>query len=59
MRHMDDVMMNEQQVPKDSKLPKVTIMDQPYTDKFSLDEALKKGTLFPNLYDPYMVSKHY
>ncbi|OGO84328.1 MAG: hypothetical protein A2Y22_00090 [Clostridiales bacterium GWD2_32_59] len=57
---MDNNIMNEQLLgTEESRLPKVIVVDQPYTDKFPLDEALKKGTLFPNLYDPYMVGKKY
>ena len=37
------------------RLPKVYVVDQPYIDKFPLPEALSKGTIFPNLYDTYMV----
>jgi len=39
------------------KLAQAYILDQPYTEKYPLDEALKKGTLFPNLYRPYHVDK--
>lgn len=35
------------------------VLDQPYTDKYPLDEALEKGTLFPNLYRPYDPKKEY
>lgn len=31
------------------------IPDQPYVGMFPLDEAFKKGVLFPNLYIPYPI----
>ena len=31
---------------------------QRYTDHYSLEEALKKGTLFPDLWMPYQEGKH-
>ncbi len=57
MPHHDNVRSDEKIKANDFKLPKVIVVDQPYTDKFPLSEALKKGTLFPNLYDPYVVKK--
>lgn len=35
-------------------LAETYVLDQPYIEKYPLDEALRKGTLFPNLYRPYM-----
>ncbi|MDK2920226.1 MAG: hypothetical protein PWQ37_2959 [Candidatus Petromonas sp.] len=42
---------------EDFELPKTIIIDQPYVDRYPLDEALEKGTLFPNLYRPYKPHK--
>ncbi|NLM14063.1 MAG: spore coat associated protein CotJA [Epulopiscium sp.] len=40
-------------MPKDIKLARAYVPNQPYERLFPLDEALKKGTLFANLYQPY------
>jgi hypothetical protein len=37
------------------QLARAYVPDQPYSGLFPLDEALKKGTLFPNLAFPYAV----
>lgn len=36
-------------------LARAYVPAQPYTDSFPLDAALRKGTLFPNLYMPYKI----
>ncbi|MBE6064023.1 spore coat associated protein CotJA [Clostridium cochlearium] len=38
---------------KNCKLTRVYIPRQPYGRLFHLNEALKRGTLFANLYTPY------
>ncbi|HHW67296.1 MAG TPA: spore coat associated protein CotJA [Epulopiscium sp.] len=40
-------------MPKDVKLARAYVPDQPYERLFPLNEALMKGTLFANLYQPY------
>lgn len=40
--------------PKEIQLARAYIPDQPYDRLFPLDEALKRGTLFANLYQPYV-----
>lgn len=47
---------NEYNLPNDLKLTRSYIIDQPYNDTFDLDEALKKGVLFTNLYTPYNIA---
>lgn len=55
--------MNPMYMQKQIPIPggiKITISrafipDQPYIKMFPLDEALQKGTLFPNLYVPYPI----
>jgi hypothetical protein len=37
------------------KLARAYIPDQPYTGLFPLSEALRKGTIFPNLYIPFPI----
>ncbi len=39
--------------PGPIKLARAYVPVQHYTDKFSLSEALEKGTLFPELWKPY------
>lgn len=41
-------------MPQEIQLARAYIPDQPYERLFPLNEALEKGTLFPNLYQPYM-----
>lgn len=36
------------------ELARPYIMSQPYTNLYSLQEALKRGTLFADLYKPYI-----
>ncbi|MFX0549688.1 spore coat associated protein CotJA [Hathewaya histolytica] len=35
------------------RLAQAYVIRQPFTKIYCPDEALKKGTIFPNLYDPY------
>lgn len=37
------------------QLARAYVPDQPYTGMLPLDEALRKGTLFPNLIIPYAI----
>lgn len=37
------------------QLARAYVLDQPYAGLFPLDEALRKGTLFPNLYFPFEI----
>jgi hypothetical protein len=46
--------MNHQCMMK-HKLARAYIPDQPYTGLFPLSEALRKGTIFPNLYIPFPI----
>jgi len=39
---------------EDRRLAEAYVPDQPYGEKFPLNEALEKGTLFKNLYRPYV-----
>ncbi|WP_058486371.1 spore coat associated protein CotJA [Defluviitalea phaphyphila] len=54
-KHMPFPMMPV--MPKNIQLARTYILDQPYDNLFPLNEALKKGTLFPNLYQPYSKNK--
>ncbi|SKC87776.1 spore coat associated protein CotJA [Maledivibacter halophilus] len=36
------------------QLARPYIVSQPYTNLFSLEEALKRGTIFADLYKPYI-----
>ena len=49
--------MHIQAVDRSMRLAHAYVPDQPYIALFPLDEALKKGTIFPNLYMPYMPAK--
>ena len=40
-------------MPREMQLARAYIPNQPYERLFPLEEALKKGTLFTNLYQPY------
>lgn len=40
----------------DTKLARAYVPDQPYLGLFPLDEGLRKGIMFPNLYTPYPMS---
>ena len=44
-------------LPPEIQLARAYIPDQPYDRLFPLNEALNKGTLFPNLYQPYMKNR--
>lgn len=35
------------------RLAQAYVIRQPYTKLYSLSEGFKKGTIFPNLYEPY------
>ncbi|KXZ40663.1 Spore coat associated protein JA (CotJA) [Alkalithermobacter thermoalcaliphilus JW-YL-7 = DSM 7308] len=39
------------------KLARAYVHAQPYIGMISLDEALKRGSVFPNLYQPYKKKK--
>ncbi|HBY20845.1 MAG: hypothetical protein A2Y24_06470 [Clostridiales bacterium GWE2_32_10] len=54
MSELNKEMVYEDLETEHIRLPKVYVVNQPYIDRFPLPEALKKGTIFPNLYDPYM-----
>ncbi|WP_041606154.1 spore coat associated protein CotJA [Halothermothrix orenii] len=41
------------------RLSRAYIPFQRYTSRFSLEEALQKGTLFPELYMPYRPGRTY
>jgi|BioPla2DNA2_1021312.scaffolds.fasta_scaffold08100_10 hypothetical protein len=45
-------------MPPEIQLARAYVPDQPYERLFPLNEALKKGTLFPNLYQPYMQKRN-
>lgn len=47
---------NDYNLPNDLKLARAYVVDQPYCDTFNLDEALRKGVLFTNLYTPYEIA---
>lgn len=55
MDYMPNPMVNPYASMKKIRLTRAFIPDQPYISLFPLDEALKKGTLFPNLYIPYPI----
>jgi hypothetical protein len=38
---------------KKMELAKAYVLDQPYTKLYPPEEALEKGTIFPDLYKPY------
>lgn len=40
------------------QLARAYVPRQPYTRLFPLPEALMKGTIFPNLFQPYMEQKN-
>ncbi len=40
------------------ELARAYVPNQPYVGMLPLDEALKKGSLFPNLFDPYESKKN-
>ncbi|MFZ7104835.1 MAG: spore coat associated protein CotJA [Peptococcaceae bacterium] len=42
---------------KELKLARAYVPYQPYVRLFPLPEALMKGTIFPNLYQPYIEPK--
>ncbi|WP_246582899.1 spore coat associated protein CotJA [Clostridium mobile] len=50
-KHMDD----KYTLPGNIQFARAYVPIQPYTGTFPLDEALRKGTLFPNLYIPYPI----
>lgn len=45
--------MNKGNFPKNAMYGHCYVMDQPFQKVYSPDEALKKGTLFAELYSPY------
>ncbi len=57
MKNNDNMPINMPYQMGNLNLAEAYVLDQPYIDKFPLDEALKKGTLFPNLYKPYVTKK--
>jgi hypothetical protein len=44
---------------KEIKLARAYVPYQPYVRLYPLPEALMKGTIFPNLYQPYIEKKTY
>jgi len=42
---------------RDMKLARAYVPYQPYVRLYPLQEALMKGTIFPNLYQPYVGKK--
>jgi len=56
-RYMDDIAKPEKPVrpifPEGIELARAYIPFQIYTKSFSPEEALAKGTMFPELYRPY------
>ena len=42
-------------IPNNVELARAYVPRQPYVGLFPLKEALRKGTLFPNLYIPYPI----
>lgn len=49
----DDSMLMRDGRKRRIRLARAYVPRQPFTGMFPLNEALKKGTLFPNLYIPY------
>lgn len=44
---------NQGNFPKNAMFGHAYVMDQTLRRTFSLEEALKKGTIFPELFSPY------
>jgi len=44
---------------RDMQLARAYVPYQPYVRLYPLPEALMKGTIFPNLYQPYVEKKFY
>lgn len=53
MKEQNNMPMHEPMRMGDLELARVYVVSQPYVGMFPLDEALEKGSLFPNLYKPY------
>ncbi|MGI6226504.1 MAG: spore coat associated protein CotJA [Peptococcales bacterium] len=43
---------------REMQLARAYIIRQPYVRLFPLSEALMKGTIFPNLFQPYIESRN-
>lgn len=50
-KHMGDKYV----FPRNVQFARAYVPIQPYVDTFPLDEALRRGTLFTNLYIPYPI----
>jgi hypothetical protein len=55
--NMSTNISHEAVIPARMMLTRAYIPDQPYIGMFPLEEALRKGTIFPNLAVPYAIKQ--